>query len=120
MKKFFLIILTISIITIPSWSFSAWWYEKYVGQGKTEISDDEFQFKAGDITCVVSKTDFTRMPDDTIDENRLLTCSISQGTKVTVRAHCNYPLYSLTDIVIEKKGKMFWPALYCGPKKQDK
>lgn len=118
MKKLFLIFLVSAIIAIPALSFSAWWYEEYIGQGKKEIFDAEVQFKLDDILCVVSKTNFSRMsPDDPIDENKLLTCTVSKGVKVSVRAYCNYPLYQLTDFYIEKDGKTYWPALYCGPKK---
>jgi hypothetical protein len=116
MKRLVLLLLVTSIIVIPTRSFAAWWYESYIGQGKKEISDAEFQFRLGDITCVVEKTDFTRSHNDTIMESRLLTCTVSKGVNVTIRARCDYPRHSLTDIIIEKDRKKYWPALYCGPK----
>ena len=120
MKSLIIAVLTIIFLTgltIHSESFAAWWLEEYFGENRKEIPDKEFQFKLDDIKCVVSETNFWRAPNDAIDEHRDLTCWVSNDTVVTVRAHCNFPLYSLTDFQIRKKGKLFWPALFCGKKK---
>jgi len=122
MKHLFILTLTLISLfygaTIHSKAFGAWWLEKYSGQNRIEVSDEEFYFTLGnDIKCIISKTNFRRMPDDQIAEYRDMTCWVSDDISVTIRAHCNHPLYSLTDMQINKRGETYWPTLLCGKKK---
>jgi len=120
MKIIYMMVLPALLVSIfSSSSIAAWWLvkESDVVQ-RIAISDDKLQFKINDINCIVSETQFTRMPDDTIVETRELGCHVCDNTYVSVIASCNLPLYHYTSFSIKKSKKMYNPRLLCGPKKK--
>lgn len=99
-------------------SFAAW----KLGKDGTDLSseyitDGEHEFRLDEMSCGVGPTEFLRAPDDSIMEHRELYCWVSSDTKVSITANCNFPLYGLSSIGIDRAGKSYAPMLICGPKK---
>ena len=118
MRNFTLICLTLLITTMPSSLWSAWWYVDHTGRVDPIRDDFPYEFKRDSITCLVSKANPAHaLPGGgAVVEDRILTCNLAKGINVTIRAYCNYPSASETNLTIEKDGKMYSPGLRCAPK----
>lgn len=119
MKRLLLILFLGSLTLLPTTGSAGWWYEKHFGSGQELITNNAFNFKLDDIKCHVTEVKYFRTSDSSVDEYRDLICRVSNDISVSIRAHCEYPLYSMTEIKIYKKDKFYWPTLICGPARKN-
>ncbi len=109
-----LIITSLIMLTLlPSYCYAAWFVQKEYNQQM--ISNDRYEFNLGDVNCVITQTEFTRIPNDTsITEHRELICWTSKDTNVSIAANCDPP-FSVVSFTIKKKNHIYSPSLWCRP-----
>jgi hypothetical protein len=98
------------------------WFVAYpeATDNMTKISDEPYEFKLGDMSCGVTKTQFIRQSADSkaSKEARELYCWVSEDTYVSTATNCDLPNYSAQGLTIKKKGQQLMPTLMCGPDKK--
>ena len=107
------------VLLFSTSSQAAWWLSKWGGTDMKEpIGDKQIEFKLDGMNCGVSKTEFTRLADDSVDEFRNLYCWTSKDTQVTIDVHCYYPNMVIQGIKILKGKSTYNPSLYCGSERE--
>lgn len=107
------------VLLFSTSSQAAWWLSKWGSTDMREpIGDKQIEFELDGINCGVSKTEFTRLSDDSVDEFRNLYCRTSKDTLVIIDVHCYYPNMVMQGIKILKGKSSYNPILLCGPEKK--
>ena len=108
------------VLLFSTSSQAAWWLSKWGSSAELRepIGDKQIEFKLDGMNCGVSKTEFTRLSDDSVDEFRNLYCWTSKDTQVIIDVHCYYPNMVIQGVTILKGKSIFNPTLFCGPEKK--
>lgn len=101
--------------TFSPTSNAAWWLMVDPPNDRKKISDYPMEFKLGNFSCGVTKTEFLRGQNDYLFEFRTLYCQTANDTMVSVQANCRHPEYVEQQIQITKGTAKFFPVLQCGP-----
>ena len=96
------------------------WFIAYplATDGMKNISNEPYEFKLGNMSCGVPKTQFVRGSDGSRIVTRELYCWTSEDTYVSTTVNCNIPEYTVQALTIKKKNNSYLPALMCGPEKK--
>jgi hypothetical protein len=114
MKKILVLLLLLTSTNV----LAEWTLTLYPPNNPQLISDDVIGFKLSDMFCGVSKTQFSRNPDDGIMEYRVLYCKSPEGITFSNNLTCRLPFYEIRQLIIDKGTSHFSPMLMCGPSKQ--
>jgi hypothetical protein len=116
------IIVAAFLLILPVSSQAAWWLTQlHVSVNeKKKLTDNPMQFKLGSMDCGVTETKFIRSYQDRISESRYIYCRTSKDVEVSILVNCNYPIYVLSGININKGSVYYYPAIECGPERADK
>ena len=107
-------ILFIILIATFSQSVNAAWFLSIDPPNDNQnITDNSLEFKLGNLSCGITKTEFLRDDSNYLHESRKLYCQTFEGILFAVQANCRNSDHIFTQLLVENGGTRFFPVLTC-------